>query len=201
MAEDLRLFVDFWNFQLSWNERSNKQHLDWVKFPQIVATEAVRLIGVQEFKNHGTKVYASIDMTKQEGGRLKGWLNNFLDRQPGINTVIWERRPRPKPLHCKHCNVEITNCPHCNQPIARAGEKGVDAAIVTDMLSLAWAEAYTVAVLVSSDADFVPAVENLQDKGFKVVNVTWHNLGHELAKRCWAAIEMDPFVPQLVRSS
>jgi uncharacterized LabA/DUF88 family protein len=69
------------------------------------------------------------------------------------------------------------------------------------MLSLAWAEAYTVAVLVSSDADFVPAVENLQDKGFKVVNVTWHNLGHELAKRCWAAIEMDPFVPQLVRSS
>lgn len=55
MAEDLRLFVDFWNFQLSWNERSNKQHLDWVKLPQVVAKEAVRLIGAQEYKKSRNK--------------------------------------------------------------------------------------------------------------------------------------------------
>ena len=36
-------------------------------------------------------------------------------------------------------------------------EKGVDTAIITDLLTLAWEGAYDVAILVSSDADLVPA--------------------------------------------
>lgn len=35
-------------------------------------------------------------------------------------------------------------------------EKGVDVRIATDMITLAGADDYDVAVLVSSDADFVP---------------------------------------------
>lgn len=138
-------------------------------------------------------------MTKEGDRKLKGWLNTFLDKQPGINTDIRERRPRPKPFHCKACNSEISICPNCSQPIIRAGEKGVDAAIVTDMISLAWVGAYSVAILVSSDGDYVPAVERLQDKGFKVINATWRNLGHQLAQRCWASFEIDGLIPDLLR--
>jgi len=32
MTENLRIFVDFWNFQISWNDRTNKAPLDWTKF-------------------------------------------------------------------------------------------------------------------------------------------------------------------------
>ena len=51
-----------------------------------------------------------------------------------------------------------------------APEKGVDTAIVTDLLSLAGEEAYDVAILVSSDADHIPAVEWIQAHGRKVIN-------------------------------
>jgi uncharacterized LabA/DUF88 family protein len=201
MSENLRIFVDFWNFQISWNERTNKAPLDWTKFSQVMLAETKKIIGLENCKYHGTNVYASVDMTKKEGGNLKAWLTNFLDRQPGINTDIRERRPRPKSVHCKNCDVEIINCPSCQKPILRAGEKGVDAAIVTDMFSLAWAGAFSIAILVSSDADYVPAVENLQNKGFKIVNATWRNLGHQLAKRCWASFEMDPLIDQLLHKN
>jgi len=45
-----------------------------------------------------------------------------------------------------------------------APEKGVDTAIVTDLLSLASEDAYDVAVLLSSDADHIPAVEWVQNR-------------------------------------
>jgi uncharacterized LabA/DUF88 family protein len=81
----------------------------------------------------------------------------------------------------------------------RAAEKGVDAAILTDMFSLAWEHAYDVGILVSGDGDLVPAVEKIQDRGLKVVNATWRNYGHDLAKRCWASFSIDPLIPQLTR--
>jgi uncharacterized LabA/DUF88 family protein len=200
MAEKVRVFIDFWNFQLLWNDHTQKRLLDWPKLPKVLVTEAMRLAGLTDYQYDGTRVYASVDMTTKEGGSLKNWLKSFLDRQAGINTYIRERRPRPKPVHCKSCDSIITDCPKCNQPFFRSGEKGVDAAIVTDMLSLAWANAYTVGVLVTSDADYVPAVENLQAKGFKIVNATWRNVGHELAQCCWVSLELDQLVAQLVRN-
>jgi uncharacterized LabA/DUF88 family protein len=63
----------------------------------------------------------------------------------------------------------------------------VDTAIVTDLFSLAWERAYDLAILVSSDADFVPAVERLQEKGVKIVNTTWKSYDHQLAKLCWGS--------------
>ena len=75
----------------------------------------------------------------------------------------------------------------------------MDAAILTDMFSLAWEQAYEVAILVSSDADMVPAVEKIQDKGLKVINATWSGWGHQLAKTCWASFDIDPLIIQLSR--
>ena len=75
----------------------------------------------------------------------------------------------------------------------------VDTAIVTDLLSLASEGAFDVAVLLSSDADHVPAVEWVQERGLMVLNATWANHGFDLAKTCWASIELDSVMPLLTR--
>ncbi len=95
--------------------------------------------------------------------------------------------------------TQIADCPRCDAAFKRAPEKGIDAAIATDLLSLAWEGVLDVAVLVSGDSDFVPAVERIQEKGLKVVNATWRNHGHELAHACWASFDLDSVVRRLVR--
>jgi uncharacterized LabA/DUF88 family protein len=64
---------------------------------------------------------------------------------------------------------------------------------------LAWEGAYDAAILVSADKDFVPAVEYLQAKNFKIINAAWRSIGHELAKICWASFDIDPLMPSLER--
>jgi uncharacterized LabA/DUF88 family protein len=52
----------------------------------------------------------------------------------------------------------------CGKGLRRAVEKGIDTPIVTDLLTLAWQDAFDVAVLLSSDADFIPAVQRTQER-------------------------------------
>jgi uncharacterized LabA/DUF88 family protein len=66
-------------------------------------------------------------------------------------------------------------------------------------LSLAWQNAYDIAVLVTSDADFVPAVEKVQERGLKVVNAGWANKGHELKAACWGSFDLDSITASICR--
>ena len=67
-------------------------------------------------------------------------------------------------------------------------EKGVDVRRETAMISLAWADNYDIAVLVSSDRDFVPVAEFLETKGIKVIHGTFPPKGAQLTKKCWGSI-------------
>ena len=51
-------------------------------------------------------------------------------------------------------NRPVGTCCHFGVPLSLTDEKGVDVAIATDMIKLAWEDAYDWAVLVSSDRDF-----------------------------------------------
>ena len=77
----------------------------------------------------------------------------------------------------------------------------MDSAILVDLLTLAWEGAYDVAILVSSDADLVPGVERVQERGLKVINATWSDRGHHLAKACWGSFRLDELTEQLTRRS
>jgi len=70
---------------------------------------------------------------------------------------------------------------------------------VTDLLGLAWEDAYDAAILVSADKDFIPAVEYLQAKNFKIINAAWRGIGNELAAICWASFEIDTLISKLAR--
>ncbi len=69
-------------------------------------------------------------------------------------------------------------------------EKGVDVRMATDMISLAWADNYDIAVLVSSDRDFVPVAEFLETRGIKVIHEAFPPSGAQLTARCWGSVNI-----------
>ncbi len=69
-------------------------------------------------------------------------------------------------------------------------EKGVDTRIATDMIKLAWVDSYDVAVLVSSDRDFVPVVEFLSTRGIKTIHAAFPPQGSMLTQSCWGNISL-----------
>lgn len=197
----VRVFVDYWNFQLTWNERTNKAQCDWRSLAPVfcrVASDVLRSAGLGALTLEETRIYAGYEAKRE--ANLKKWLDTFLDRLPGVRVFTSERHWRTHPVHCRSCDVDHQLCPTCKAPFGRAAEKTIDARIVTDLLGLAWEGAYDVAILVSADKDFIPAVEHLQAKNFKVINAAWKGRGHELAKICWASFEIDSLLTTLRRS-
>lgn len=197
----LRVFVDFWNFQLTWNERSNRAQCDWSRLPVALtsaASNALAGAGLGVLALQETRIYAGYEAGRE--ARLGNWLHNFLDKQPGVRVFTSERHWRKQPVYCRECSAEHHTCPQCGAEFGRAAEKTIDARIVTDLVGLAWEGAYDVAILVSADKDFIPAVEHVQAKNFKVINATWRQRGNELAKVCWASFELDPLISALRRT-
>jgi uncharacterized LabA/DUF88 family protein len=196
-----RVFIDFWNFSLNWRDRAQGARIDWPQVPRVLLDEAKKKFeaaGVHEgLALEETLVYASYN--PRTDGKLKGWLDGFLDKQPSFRVKTRERRAKPRKVHCAACGHDNEACSECGDPFRWAPEKGVDTAIVTDLLSLASEDAYDVAVLLSSDADHIPAVEWVQSRGRKVINVTWAHHGFDLAKTSWAMFELDGVIPLITR--
>ena len=84
----------------------------------------------------------------------------------------------------------FAKCPHCRADLARSVEKGVDTAIATDMIRLAWENAYDVGVLVTSDADLIPAVEFLDQEGTRILQAGFPPSGVDLSRACWATFDL-----------
>ena len=193
MAYRTRVFIDFWNFTLNWNQRAAGARIDWPQVPRVLLDESRKQLesaGVAgELTLEETLVYASYN--PQTETKLKNFLDTFLDKQPSFRVNTRERRSKRRKIHCPSCGQDNETCSGCGAPFMWAPEKGVDTAIVTDLLSLASEDAYDVAVLLSSDADHIPAVEWVQSRGRKVINASWSHHGFDLAKTCWATFELD----------
>ncbi|MCB9656762.1 MAG: NYN domain-containing protein [Polyangiales bacterium] len=194
------ILIDYWNFSLEWRRRGYGD-ADWKRIPQEFAAATQHILTAQGLTSpvalQETRVYSSYEPGRDDSH--KHWLSSFLDRQPGVQVSIAERRWRQKAIHCRSCNTSTPTCPNCNELLGRAVEKTVDSQIVTDLMGLAWDGAYDLAILVTSDKDFIPAVEAVQRRGKKVVNATWKGLGIELSTKCWAQFEVDALVKHIQR--
>jgi len=201
VAYRTRVFIDFWNFSLNWRDRADGARIDWPSVPRVLLDEARKKLEVagitEDLQLEETLVYASYLNTDK---KLKGWLDSFLDRQPSFNVKSRERKSKRRTIHCANCGADNEKCEACGEPLTWAPEKGVDTAIVTDLLALAGEDAYDVAILLSSDADHIPAVEWIQARGRKVINATWANHGFDLKRTSWAEIELDPLLPLMKRN-
>ncbi len=194
-----RIFVDFWNLQLSIVEhRGSDYRLDWTKLSPLLIAQATALLRVPALQFDGTNVYLSYDPNTDNGRRLHNWAISVLDRFPGIRVIAQDRKAKSPPT-CPNCHREVDTCCHCGGQMVRTVEKGIDTAIVTDMISLAWEDAWDVAILVSSDRDFIPVVDFLTTKGRRVINVHFPPQGMHLARTCWASIDLRPHLIDLAR--
>lgn len=193
-----RIFIDFWNLQLNINGKAPSGYrLDWTKLSPLLINEATALLGTP-LDFDGTNVYVSYNPSSPPGKRLRNWCINTLDRFPGVRVTTKERKSRKKPV-CPNCHQQIAACPHCNGTMERTIEKGIDTAIATDMISLAWEGAWEVGILVSSDRDHIPAVDFLTNKGLRVINVFFPPDGMHLARNCWASIDLTPHLAAISR--
>ncbi len=192
-----RLFVDFWNVQLTLNEhestmtarKDSKFHIDWLKFPDCLVKEAVKIVQASSFTYSGAIVYTSFNPKAEEDKSYHKWITTWLDRQPGIEVQCRERKHKSFPK-CPVCHAAIADCPKCGKSFSRTAEKGVDTAIATDMIRLAWEGAYDVGILATLDADLVPAVEFLNQKGFRILQAGFPPKGADLSRACWATIDV-----------
>lgn len=193
----VRVFIDYWNFQLSLNQKEARARgvedfrfvVDWKKVGPWLAQQACTTAGVASHAFEGVIIYTSYNPSSREGTKFRNWVTSWLNRQPGITVECRERKPRAR-VKCPVCHREIANCPHCTKAIASTVEKGVDTLIATDMVRLAWENAYDLAVLATSDSDLVPAVEFLSLKGRKVIQAGFPPIGVELATACWGSFDV-----------
>lgn len=180
----VRIFVDFWNFSLSLRREDDAFKVDWKSVANVMIAETAQLLG-GPVTYEAMHVYGSYDPAKPNDAKFKNWFSTWLDKQPGVHTVLLERQRKRNHLKCPHCYQEVKECPHCSKDLRGTEEKGVDTRIATDLISLAWSNGYDVAVIVSADRDFVPVADFLQSKGIKVIHAAFPPSGSQLSQRCW----------------
>lgn len=204
MGDDrIRIFIDFWNFQLSWNEYHRKMDPPRVSPVPIPWEEILpkTLVGRANQKGLyvGTYVYASLDPNSKKDKGLNRFLH-AMDGFPGYSVTVKERRPA-SPIKCTNedCRKTIQDCPFCNQQLRRTVEKGIDAALLTDIIKSAFDNTFDQAILITEDSDFVPAVKFIQERWTKqIIHAYFRGKSDELRNACWKHIFLDDFMSDLV---
>lgn len=202
--------MDYWNFQLALNglEAEDRKvrleearfQINWQGLGPWLAKMAAEVVGLTPgaYSFDGVIIYCSYNPQATEGRKFRGWATSWLDRQPGVKVECRERK-RKAPPKCPACHQEILDCPLCKQKMIATEEKGVDTLIATDMIRLAWEEAYDLAVLATSDSDLVPAVQFLGLRARKIIQAGFPPLGVALATACWASFDVAPHRSEIRR--
>ena len=199
----IRIFVDFWNLQIQWNDlhqgmgAKERIAIPWKDLPQVLCAEVGK---GQAFKFTGVSVYASINPNSDKDRGLNNYLHHVLASYTGYSVIVKERKPR-KTIKCQEetCKTPITHCPSCKVALKGTSEKGIDAAIITDLLSLAFDDNYDIAILISGDADYAPAVEYIQKKTDKqIIQAFFKAHGDELRNKCWDHLFFEDLLSKLI---
>ncbi len=155
------LFFDGKNFYAGWKDQTAGRDIDFRKLSQWI----VRAVGGSHL--WGAYYYTGVDDSlPKTPGQEK--LDNFLDMltmQPGFFVQRFAQK------------VRTTTCPSCGTQSKFSQEKEVDTTMVADMLRLAAVGAFDIAVLISGDADLVPAVEGVRALGKQVYVGSWGSSG------------------------
>lgn len=187
----VRVFVDFWNYTLAMRDIDGSFRTDWAKLGPALSHASAALVGVaQTHEYQGLNFYGSHDPASEKDRRLHRWAETVVARFPGVTVSIVPRQRKRSPPTCPACREEVATCPSCGGDMRGTEEKGVDVRMATDMISLAWSDNYDIAVLVSSDRDFVPVAEFLGTRGLKVIHGAFPPKGAQLSGRCWGSIDV-----------
>jgi uncharacterized LabA/DUF88 family protein len=195
----VKIFIDFWNMQLSWNEYHEKLgattpvRIPWTILPQILLNKLGK-----DSDYVGTHVYASINPRSEKDRKLHSFLQ-IMDLFPGYKVIVKQRKPA-KPIKCNNedCRKEVLHCPHCTKELIRTVEKGVDTSIAIELFHYALDNVYEKAILISNDADFVPAIEYIQRRGNYIIHAGFKNQAFEIKKACCDHIDFEDIMSELL---
>ena len=189
MPCNVKIFIDFWNFQLAWNGHYPKRDnggdpvkIGWKDIPGVLLAELPQVLGPtgQQCYFRGAIVYASVnpDPNGKDAG-LKKFLANGLGQMTGYTVITKDRKI-------------WTERQDDGTEIKKTIEKGVDTQIVTDLFAGAINNSYDVALVVSNDFDYVPAIEVIQDRLNKqIVHVGFKSGADAIRTACWSHIILD----------
>ncbi len=187
----VRVFVDFWNYSLSMRNHDREFRADWAKLGPALSHAAADVVAVTaQAEYQGMNVYGSYDPNSEKDRRMHQWATRTLDTFPGVSVSMVPRHKKKAAPKCPICHKPVAYCPACEADMRGTEEKGVDVRMATDMISLAWIDNYDIAVLVSSDRDFVPVAEFLETRGIKVIHGKFPPMGAELTARCWGSVDV-----------
>jgi len=167
------IFIDGQNFYRSLLRYDESLRVDYDKLARWI-TQAV---GGPSATFGGAYYYVGVsaDAPVMVEGFLKG-----LELRPGY---FVKREPRVR---------RTGRCFACGAEYEYTTEKRVDTRLVADLIHYAANGAFDVAVLVSGDEDFVPAVEAARELGKQVWVATWstEELSKDLRVRCFGEIRL-----------
>jgi uncharacterized LabA/DUF88 family protein len=125
----------------------------------------------------------TIERWREENAAHKLELMRAIRQEVGYTMVpIFRRTPRED---------QLASCNFTSGGIPIAPEKMLDTHIATDLIADATFDVYDIALLLSEDSDFVPAVEFVQDLRNKhVVHVGFGGHGSDLRAKCRHRIDL-----------
>lgn len=166
----------FENFSYKWlfEELSKDYDINKVFFYDAIKNKEIEPIQYSNQQRFHAKLEKEIPNIILQHRKLK--YNNITKRA---------EEAKEKCDFCEECKNKVDDF------LKKAGlnkiskEKGIDVMLVIDMVKGAFQEKYETALLVSGDADFVPAVELVQNLKKEVINIHLY-LGSsiELRKKC-----------------
>jgi len=125
----------------------------------------------------------TVDRWREENEAHKIELTREIRNVPGCAMVpIYRRTPRED---------QLASAQYTSGGIPIAPEKMLDTRIATDLIGDATFDAYDVALLVSEDSDFIPAIEFVQEmRGKQVVHVGFGGYSNDLRSACRYRIDL-----------
>ncbi len=190
MTEDrLMIFIDGQN--LMGGARKLHVQVDCVKLRDALA-EGRKLKRVYYYNSIPSNPNNDLELKKAIDKEMSYY--HYLEYSGFKNSII-PLRKRKFEFKCENCGETTT--------IERDVEKGVDVALVSDMLSLATTGAYDVATIVSGDLDYHKAIDEIQRRGL-IVEVAYfrsQGISKDLIRLADRFIDLEEILDKIKRDN
>ncbi|MEM7403524.1 MAG: NYN domain-containing protein [Myxococcota bacterium] len=165
------LFFDGGNFYSGWKENANSRRVDFTRLAKWLVQRAGGTLLAGAYYYTGVSE-VSDERSGASHQKLMGFLE-MLESQPGFFVHTFRRKVGS--IDCEQCGIENRY----------TSDKEADLAVVSHMLQLAAVDAYDIAVLMSGDVDYTPALQSARAMGKQVHVASWG--GTNASKRLKAA--------------